>query len=194
MPAHAAALSRTPAVGYRPHRAEAIAECRNASECHLVTGEELSYSSALRAYLGSTFCLHPPGDTPMRRGLVDSIVCGCIPVVRRLDSAAYAAFLHPSEDGAPIQEYSERHMVNMGGGGANESAARLEGAGVLLVAGGTVPQILRAVRGITSAERAALQRTLVNQTLPRVVYSRGQRADRPRDALDVLWSSALRLQ
>ena len=85
-------------------------------------------------------------------------------------------------------------MVNMGGGGANESAARLEGAGVLLVAGGTVPQILRAVRGITSAERAALQRTLVNQTLPRVVYSRGQRADRPRDALDVLWSSALRLQ
>lgn len=32
-------------------------------------------------YLGGTFCLQPPGDTPTRKGLFDSILAGCIPVV-----------------------------------------------------------------------------------------------------------------
>jgi len=31
--------------------------------------------------LVSTFCLEPPGDTPSRKGMVDSIVAGCIPVL-----------------------------------------------------------------------------------------------------------------
>lgn len=43
-----------------------------------------SYGSARRIYnhmLRSHFCLQPPGDTYSRRGLYDSIMLGCIPVV-----------------------------------------------------------------------------------------------------------------
>lgn len=31
--------------------------------------------------LNSTFCLEPPGDSPSRKGIVDSIIAGCIPVL-----------------------------------------------------------------------------------------------------------------
>jgi len=35
----------------------------------------------VNAMLSSTFCAQPPGDTPLRKGIVDSIVFGCIPVL-----------------------------------------------------------------------------------------------------------------
>jgi len=31
--------------------------------------------------LRSTYCAHPPGDTPSRKGIIDSIVMGCVPVL-----------------------------------------------------------------------------------------------------------------
>ena len=37
--------------------------------------------------LGSTFCLQPPGDTLTRKGMYESILLGCIPVVFRSDAA-----------------------------------------------------------------------------------------------------------
>eukprot|EP00930_Biecheleria_cincta_P078823 TRINITY_DN6641_c0_g1_i2.p1 TRINITY_DN6641_c0_g1~~TRINITY_DN6641_c0_g1_i2.p1 ORF type:complete len:474 (-),score=65.29 TRINITY_DN6641_c0_g1_i2:467-1888(-) len=37
----------------------------------------LLFSQKLR----STFCLEPPGDSPSRKGIVDSIIAGCIPVL-----------------------------------------------------------------------------------------------------------------
>ena len=39
-----------------------------------------SSSSPVLSYLDSVFCLAPPGDDPTRRGLIDSLVAGCIPV------------------------------------------------------------------------------------------------------------------
>lgn len=33
------------------------------------------------ALLQATFCLQPPGDTPSRKGLVDAIALGCVPVL-----------------------------------------------------------------------------------------------------------------
>jgi len=35
----------------------------------------------LNAYHRSTFCLQPPGDTPSRKGIIDSLTLGCIPVL-----------------------------------------------------------------------------------------------------------------
>lgn len=35
----------------------------------------------LSSYQHATFCLNPPGDDPSRKGIFDSIVAGCIPVI-----------------------------------------------------------------------------------------------------------------
>lgn len=46
------------------------------------TGNILPYIGDMdQVLLGSTFCINPPGDTPTRKGLFDSLVAGCIPVI-----------------------------------------------------------------------------------------------------------------
>jgi hypothetical protein len=45
--------------------------------------------------MASTFCINPPGDTPTRKGLFDSLVLGCIPVVTSEDSMQHYRFHLP---------------------------------------------------------------------------------------------------
>jgi len=45
--------------------------------------------------MASTFCVNPPGDTPTRKGLFDSLVLGCIPVITSEDSMQHYAFHVP---------------------------------------------------------------------------------------------------
>lgn len=45
--------------------------------------------------MASTFCLNPPGDTPTRKGLFDSLVLGCIPVITSEDSLQHYRFHLP---------------------------------------------------------------------------------------------------
>jgi len=44
-------------------------------------GARYSAADILARYRRSTFCLHPPGDSPTRKGIFDSLLTGCIPVV-----------------------------------------------------------------------------------------------------------------
>jgi len=46
--------------------------------------------------MASTFCVNPPGDTPTRKGLFDSLVVGCIPVVTSEDSLQHYRIHVPS--------------------------------------------------------------------------------------------------
>jgi Exostosin family len=48
-------------------------------------------------YAVSTFCLMPPGDTPKRRGFVDAMMMGCIPVCFMESSRAYPWYLSDEE-------------------------------------------------------------------------------------------------
>jgi len=45
--------------------------------------------------MASTFCINPPGDTPSRKGLFDSLVVGCVPVVTSEDSLQHYSFHIP---------------------------------------------------------------------------------------------------
>ena len=60
-------------------------QCEEREKCEWVaTGKDRAHvnlSSALNMYRHSVFCLNPPGDSPTRKGLFDSILAGCIPVV-----------------------------------------------------------------------------------------------------------------
>lgn len=46
---------------------------------------------ALSLYFESEFCFHPPGDSKMRRGVYDSIIVGCIPVIFESTKSVYAS-------------------------------------------------------------------------------------------------------
>jgi len=39
------------------------------------------FGSLANAMLSATFCLHPAGDSPSRKGIIDSVLLGCIPVL-----------------------------------------------------------------------------------------------------------------
>lgn len=66
-------------------------ECGNSSKCaprsrlKVDTGDlkppGINTSEVVSAMMRSTYCAHPPGDTPSRKGIIDSIVLGCVPVL-----------------------------------------------------------------------------------------------------------------
>ena len=60
-------------------------QCEPRANCEwIATGKDRAHvnlSTALSMYRNSVFCLNPPGDSPTRKGLFDSLLAGCIPVV-----------------------------------------------------------------------------------------------------------------
>merc|ERR1712216_946246 len=46
--------------------------------------------------MASTFCIHAPGDSATRKGLFDSLVLGCIPVVASEDSLQHYVWHLPN--------------------------------------------------------------------------------------------------
>jgi hypothetical protein len=71
--------------------------CQKAKKC--VAKKLLHQDNILKKYLyqeyrSSTFCMQPPGDDPSRKGVMDSILCGCIPVTFHPDTLLTALPLH----------------------------------------------------------------------------------------------------
>lgn len=48
---------------------------------------EYALAAVYAMYWNSTFCLHPPGDAISRKGVIDSLLLGCIPVFVHPDQA-----------------------------------------------------------------------------------------------------------
>ncbi|KAL2622461.1 hypothetical protein R1flu_002666 [Riccia fluitans] len=71
-------------------------QCSRSSNCTLINCAVLKCSHnpepIMKAFLHSTFCLQPRGDTPTRRSAFDSMIAGCIPVFFHNDSA-YSQYL-----------------------------------------------------------------------------------------------------
>lgn len=82
------------AAGYRPGRIREVDLCNKTAGCTYIPRGH--YSEILTAYLEADFCLQPRGDSPSRRGLFDSLLCGCIPVVVDPRSADYPAHITPN--------------------------------------------------------------------------------------------------
>ena len=57
-------------------------ECTNGTDSTYMAAVTASaLERTLRAYWDATFCLQPPGDDLMRKGIVDALLLGCIPVL-----------------------------------------------------------------------------------------------------------------
>ena len=59
---------------------------------------------AMRAFMGSVFCLQPRGDTQTRRSTFDAIIAGCIPVFFNKDGAYTQYTWHLPSDGEKDNE------------------------------------------------------------------------------------------
>lgn len=73
--------------------------CQKSKHCvakRLVHVDDALKQYKYHEYRTSTFCLQPPGDDPSRKGVMDSILCGCIPVTFHPDTLLAALPLHLS--------------------------------------------------------------------------------------------------
>jgi hypothetical protein len=60
--------------------------CHDKETGHVITSKAQCQGAAMdnmvmNSYADSVFCLQPAGDTPTRKGLFDSVMAGCIPVL-----------------------------------------------------------------------------------------------------------------
>ena len=74
-----------------PFRSILQAQCQASNDCNDVPFTSLEMNpnrmaDARFAYANATFCIQPPGYSAARKGIVDSLVLGCIPVLFRNDS------------------------------------------------------------------------------------------------------------
>jgi len=84
-------------------------QCQHSSRCSF---KDLAYDpetgnteAVMQEMLQSTFCLQPTGDSISRKGLVDSIVAGCIPVLfNPLQAKLWPWHIGPWEDVAVVME------------------------------------------------------------------------------------------
>ena len=104
----------------------------------------------------SHFCLTPPGDTPKRRGFVEALLLGCVPVV-------FADATRASLPGYLSRELLERTTVLMspdvlragGAAVADALAARLPHAPVMRAAMADIATTLQWSYGEPTAAEAA---------------------------------------
>ncbi|KAG0630056.1 hypothetical protein M758_1G151300 [Ceratodon purpureus] len=66
-------------------RGELFTQCAESPKCkHLLCTQELcadNVQTLYKLYSESVFCLQPAGDSPTRKGIFDTLLSGCIPVV-----------------------------------------------------------------------------------------------------------------
>lgn len=66
-----------------PHLPPGSCAVLNLTDARLLEGGASVEAATAGLYAASVFCVMPPGDTPLRRGMWDAILLGCIPVVMR---------------------------------------------------------------------------------------------------------------
>lgn len=85
-------------------RGELFVQCAGSSKCeHLICTEELCHKTARTIYkmaLESVFCLQPAGDSWTRKGIFDSLLAGCIPVVFSRNQVVFQYLWHLTGDGS----------------------------------------------------------------------------------------------
>ncbi|KAL2621361.1 hypothetical protein R1flu_001566 [Riccia fluitans] len=119
--------------------------------------------STMELFLHSHFCMQPPGDSPSRRSVFDSLIGGCIPVLLNPYTAYYQYPWHLPEDSKSFSVYiPAEHVIS---GKAN---------------------VIEILKTISIEERAEMRVRIIHDILPGLLYSKpGAEHPSYRDAFDI---------
>ena len=101
----------------------------------------------ITAFTGSEFCLQPPGDSPTRKSVFDSLVAGCIPVLFDPFTAYYQYPWHLPEDHRKYSVFVEKEEVREG-----------------------KVDVVERLKRIPTEERKEMRRFIVYELMPGLVY------------------------
>ncbi|CAM6099889.1 unnamed protein product [Calypogeia fissa] len=135
-------------------------------DCSLLKCEKdicLRPDQTMNLFLHSHFCMQPPGDTPTRRSVFDSLVGGCIPVLVDPHTAYYQYPWHLPRNASSYSVFIPSDDVNSG-----------------------KSNILAILRSITPEERAAMRTRIIREIIPGLLYRQpGTKHSDFRDAFDI---------
>ncbi|CAN8232781.1 unnamed protein product [Cochlearia groenlandica] len=154
-------------------RATLIGQCTSFSyQCKFLNCSNGSCDkpeNVIKLFQDSEFCLQPPGDSPTRKSVFDSLISGCIPVIFDPYTAYYQYTWHLPED-------HKRYSVYI-----NQENVKEKRVNVI--------EILMAK---TLKEREDMRRYIVYELLPGLVYGDSNaKFERFRDAFDITFDNLL---
>ncbi|CAA7053918.1 unnamed protein product [Microthlaspi erraticum] len=125
--------------------------------------------SVIELFQDSEFCLQPPGDSPTRKSIFDSLVSGCIPVIFDPYSAYYQYTWHLPEDHRAYSVYINKEDLK-----------------------GKKVNVIEKLMSKTLREREDMRSYIVHELLPGLVYGDSNaKFERFRDACDITMDSLL---
>ncbi|KAL2612232.1 hypothetical protein R1flu_023924 [Riccia fluitans] len=142
-------------------------QCNKSEVCTFIICDQIDCQSnphlVTKLLLQSTFCLQPPGDSPTRKGIFDCFMAGTIPVFFTPLSAHQQYLWHLPQDG---DSYSVLF---------DEVEVRDKGF-----------DVMSALKQIPPSRIKRMQRTIVEQILPAIVYDHPDRDPnkKSRDVID----------
>lgn len=125
--------------------------------------------SVIELFMESEFCLQPPGDSPTRKSVFDSLVSGCVPVMFDPFTAYYQYPWHLPEDHGKYSVFIDQKEVR-------EKEVNV------------VEKLMK----ITKKERDDMRRFIVYELLPGLVYGdTDSQLERFQDAFSITISNLL---
>ncbi|XP_077242411.1 putative xyloglucan galactosyltransferase GT20 [Tasmannia lanceolata] len=158
--------------GARPEASESIRsvlikQCtRSSGYCSFMdcnSGECTKPESIIELFTESEFCLQPPGDSPTRKSVFDSLVSGCIPVLFDPFTAYYQYPWHLPEDHRRYSVYIDKEEVRE-----------------------MKVDVVERLRKVSIKEREDMRRYIVYELMPGLVYGDlGAELHKFEDAFDI---------
>ncbi|KAI3991665.1 hypothetical protein MKX01_038063 [Papaver californicum] len=125
--------------------------------------------SLIKLFMESEFCLQPPGDSPTRKSVFDSLISGCIPVLFDPFTAYYQYPWHLPED-------HHRYSVYI----AKEEVRDMK------------VNVVKRLMKVSLKERKEMRRYIVQELMPRLVYGEpNSELDKFEDAFTVSINNVL---
>lgn len=127
-----------------------IDQCGNDQKCHFLncsSGKCDEPESLIELFVESEFCLQPPGDSPTRKSVFDSLLSGCIPVLFDPFTAYYQYPWHLPEDYGKYSVFIDKKEVRQGN-----------------------LNVVERLSNVSSREKENMRRYIVYELLPGLVY------------------------
>ncbi|XP_022976739.1 xyloglucan-specific galacturonosyltransferase 1-like [Cucurbita maxima] len=126
--------------------------------------------AVIELFLESEFCLQPPGDSPTRKSVFDSLISGCIPVFFDPFTAYYQYPWHLPEDYGKYSVMIDKNELKRSG-----------------------ENVVEKLKGISLEKREEMRRYIVYELMPGLVYGDSNNLIRKfQDAYDIAINNLLR--